>query len=114
MRGAFCVGPQSRLIYAQATRPKRTRQKGETDMETFSRRDTMAGLAAAGVLIPGMAFASDPPIPAATIAARQNAPVVPKKVNRLYNLAPTVKEPNDMQVAPTGELWGLDQVGANK
>jgi hypothetical protein len=83
-------------------------------METFSRRDAMAGLAAAGVLVPGTAFATDPVIPAATIAARQSAPVVSKKVNRLYNLAPTVKEPNDMQFAPTGELWVLDQVDPNK
>jgi len=83
-------------------------------MEDFSRRDAMAAMTAAGVLLSSNAFASDPPIPDATVAARKNAPLVAKKVNRLYNLSPTVKEPNDMQFAPTGELWILDQVDPNK
>src|SRR5258707_8681546 len=83
-------------------------------MEEFSRRDVMAGAAVAAVLFPSQAWAVDPAIAATTIAARQNAPVISKKVNRLYNLAPTVKEPNDMQFAPTGELWILDQVDPNK
>jgi len=42
---------------------------------------------AAGVMIPTAAFATDPVIPEATIAARKGAPVVPKNVNKLYNLA---------------------------
>src|ERR1700761_542881 len=83
-------------------------------MEEFSRRDVMAAMAAAGIVIPGPAFASDPAIPQATMDARKNAPVISKKVNRLYNLAPTVKEPNDMQFGPNGELWILDQVDPNK
>ena len=81
-------------------------------MAGLSRRDLMA--AAAGVMIPSAAFATDPVIPEATIAARKNAPVVPKKVNKLYNLtAGGVKEPNDMQFAPDGKLWVLDQVDPN-
>jgi hypothetical protein len=83
-------------------------------MEKFSRRDVMAGMAAAGVLVPDFAFAADPVIPAATIAARQNAPVVSKKVNKLYNLRPAVQEPNDMQFAANGDLWILDQKDPNK
>lgn len=83
-------------------------------MEEFSRRDAMAGMAAAGVLFSTSAFGANPVIPEATIAARKNAPVIPKKVNRLYNLAPAVKELNDMQFAPSGELWILDQVDPNK
>jgi hypothetical protein len=83
-------------------------------MEKFSRRDVMAGMAAAGVLIPDFAFAADPAIPAATIAARQNAPVVSKKVNKLYNLRPAVQEPNDMQFAANGDLWILDQKDPNR
>src|ERR1700751_5679937 len=83
-------------------------------METFSRREVMAGLAAAGVLIPDIAFATDPAIPEATLDARKNAPVMPKKVNRLYNLKAQVDQPNDMQFAPNGELWILDQKDPNK
>ena len=55
-------------------------------MGEFSRRDAMAGMTAAGVLLPGPAFAADPVIPQATLAARKNAPIIAKKVNRLYNL----------------------------
>jgi hypothetical protein len=83
-------------------------------METFSRRDLLVGISVAGVLIPELAFAADPVIPAATIAARQSAPVVSKKVNKLYNLRPAVPEPNDMQFAPNGDLWILDQKDPNK
>jgi hypothetical protein len=83
-------------------------------MESFSRRDLMAGMAASGVLIPDFAFAADPVIPAATIAARQNAPVISRKVNKLYNLRPAVQEPNDMQFAANGDLWILDQKDPNK
>ena len=83
-------------------------------MEKLSRRDAMAGLAAtASVMVPKNAFAADPVIAPATIAARQNAPVVPKKVNRLYNLKSVIDQPNDMQFAPGGQLWILDQKDPN-
>jgi len=82
-------------------------------MEEFSRRDAMAGMAAAGVLFSTPAFAANPVIPEATIAARKNAPVIPKKVNKLYNLKPGVDQPNDMQFAPNGTLWILDQKDPN-
>jgi outer membrane protein assembly factor BamB len=77
------------------------------------RREMMV-LAAMGALIPEFAFAADPVIPADTIAAHQNAPVVPKKVNKLYNLRPAVTEPNDMQFAANDDLWILDQKDPNK
>src|SRR3984957_6154214 len=81
-------------------------------MAGLSRRDLMG--ADAGGIIPGAAFATDPVIAEATIAARKTAPVIPKKVNRLFNLtAGGVKEPNDMQFAPDGKLWVLDQVDPN-
>jgi len=57
-------------------------------MGDFSRRDVMASAAVAAVMLPSRAFAADPIIPEATMAARKNAPVVPKKVNKLYNLRP--------------------------
>ena len=82
-------------------------------MGEFSRRDVMASAAVAAVMLPGGAFAADPVIPEATIAARKNAPVVPKKVNKLYNLKAQVDQPNDMQFAPNGELWILDQKDPN-
>jgi hypothetical protein len=83
-------------------------------MEEFSRRGVMAGAAAAAVLLPGQTWAADPVIPQATLDARKNAPVIAKKVNRLYNLRPAVDQPNDMQFAPTGELWILDQKDPNR
>jgi hypothetical protein len=81
--------------------------------DIFSRR-TLIGAAGAAALMPELAFADDPVIPAATIAARQNAPVIPKKVNKLFNDSPTIKEPNDLQFAPNGDLLILDQVDPNK
>ena len=76
--------------------------------------NTAAGIAAASAFTAGAAYADDPVIPAETIAARKNAPVIPKTVNKLFNNAPTIKEPNDMQFAPDGNLWLLDQVDPNK
>ena len=85
-------------------------------MQAFSRRDLLAAsaLAVPAALSARAAFAADPVIPDATVAARQAAPVIPRTVNRLYNLAPRISEPNDLQFAPNGELWILDQVDPNK
>lgn len=80
----------------------------------YSRRAVTAGLAAACALPATPAFAADPVIPAATIAARRNAPVIARKVNRLFNLRPQVMEPNDLQFSPDGKLWVLDQKDPNK
>ena len=82
-------------------------------MTSFSRRKIVAGMALSAAL-PRCALADDPVIPAATIAARQNAPVISKKVTKIYNLRPAVMEPNDMQFAPNGDLWILDQKDPNK
>ena len=81
-------------------------------LDAFSRRHVMAGMGACAAVMP--AFAADPEIPAATIAARKNAPIIPKKVNRLYNLKAAIDQPNDMQFAPNGDLWILDQKDPNK
>src|ERR1700744_1071364 len=82
----------------------------------FSRRTMLASAGATGALamMPGLAFAADPVIPPATIAAREGAPVIAKKVNKLFNNSPTIKEPNDMQFDSSGKLWLLDQVDPNK
>jgi hypothetical protein len=77
-------------------------------------------LAQTGIVSGGLAFccggalAADPPIAEATMIARKNAPVVPKKVNRLYNLKASIEQPNDMQFAADGTLWILDQKDPNK
>jgi len=81
--------------------------------DMLSRRRLLVTTGAAA-LVPTSAFAADPVIPAATIAARANAPVVPKKVNRLYNLKAQIDQPNDMQFAANGDLWILDQKDPNK
>jgi hypothetical protein len=42
------------------------------------------------------------------------APLIEKKVNKLWNDAPTIKEPNALQFTPKGTLLILDQVDPNK
>ena len=81
-------------------------------LDAFSRRHVMAGMGACAAVMP--AFAADPEIPAATIAARKAAPIIPKTVNRLYNLKAAIDQPNDMQFAANGDLWILDQKDPNK
>jgi hypothetical protein len=84
-------------------------------MPQLSRRTmlTCSALAAGGALMPRRAFAADPVIPQATIAARKTAPVIAKTVNRLFNTRPAIQQPNDLQFAPNGNLWILDQVDPN-
>jgi hypothetical protein len=74
---------------------------------------TNSGLATCGLLIPDIAFAANPVIPEATIAARGTAPVIAKKVNRLFNTKPAIDQPNDLQFAANGDLWILDQKNPN-
>ena len=52
-------------------------------------------------------------IPAADNDARENLPIVPKRVEKLFR-TPGIKQPNDLQFAPDGNLWILDQVDPNK
>jgi hypothetical protein len=70
----------------------------------FSRRSF---LAATG----GLAFASR--LPAATNEDKQNLAIIPRRVEKLFKTA-SIKEPNDLQFAPDGNLWILDQVDPNK
>src|SRR6185312_8710526 len=42
------------------------------------------------------------------------APLINKKVNKLWNDSPTIKEPNALQFTPKGTLLILDQVDPNK
>ena len=45
--------------------------------------------------------------------ADTGAPVIAKRVDKLFKI-PGCKEPNDLQFAPDGTLWVLDQVDPNK
>lgn len=78
-----------------------------------SRRQLLA-TGAACALLPAEAFAANPVIPEATIAARKSAPVIAKTVNKLFNTKPGIDQPNDLQFAANGELWILDQKDPNK
>ena len=78
-----------------------------------SRRQLLA-TGAACALLPAEAFAANPVIPEATIAARTNAPVIAKTVNRLFNTKPAIDQPKDLQFAANGDLWILDQKNPNK
>jgi streptogramin lyase len=51
---------------------------------------------------------------AATSAELANLTVIEKKVVKVFNVAPTIKEPNALQFAPDGKLWIVDQVDPNK
>jgi streptogramin lyase len=44
---------------------------------------------------------------------KANLPIVPKRVTKKFKL-PQIREPNDLQFAPDGSLWVLDQVDPNK
>jgi hypothetical protein len=37
-------------------------------------------------------------------------PIIKKTVVKLFNTRPAIREPNDMEFAPNGDLWILDQV----
>lgn len=68
-------------------------------------------LAAAGAMaaFPHAALAALP-----TAEEKANLPIIPRKVVKMFNKAPRLKEPNALQFAPDGNLWVLDQVDANK
>lgn len=53
-------------------------------------------------------------IPEEKVAEMNAAPVIPKKLNKLFNNSPIIKEPNAMQFTPAGTLLILDQVDPNK
>ena len=50
---------------------------------------------------------------AAANGGRDDLPIVPKRVEKVFK-SPSIKEPNDLQFAPDGNLWILDQVDPNK
>jgi streptogramin lyase len=52
-------------------------------------------------------------IPAADNDARENLPIIPKRVEKRFRTR-GIRQPNDLQFAPDGNLWILDQVDPNK
>jgi hypothetical protein len=53
-------------------------------------------------------------IPASKVQEMNDAPIIQKTVNRLFNDSPTIKEPNALQFTSSGTLLILDQVDPNK
>jgi hypothetical protein len=53
-------------------------------------------------------------IPEAKVMEMNDAPLIKKVVNRVFNDSPTIKEPNGLQFTPSGTLLILDQVDPNK
>src|SRR5688500_1998196 len=53
-------------------------------------------------------------IPDAKVAEMNAAPLIHKKLTRLYSVLPTIREPNAMQFTPQGTLLILDQADPNK
>ena len=69
----------------------------------FSRRSFLMSAATLAVASPAAAADDD----------KEKLPVIPKRVEKLFK-TPGIKEPNDLQFAPDGNLWILDQVDPNK
>ena len=93
-------------------------------VQNFDRRTMCAAMGALAVAAPARA-GSEPSfdiskptegvvIPPEKVAEMNAAPLIPKKVNKLFNNSPTIKEPNAMQFTPAGTLLILDQVDPNK
>ena len=59
------------------------------------------------------AFAVASGLAAATNSEKEALPVIAKRVQKRFK-NPAIKEPNDLQFAPDGSLWILDQVDPNK
>jgi hypothetical protein len=53
-------------------------------------------------------------IPPEKVQEMNDAPLIQKTVNKVFNDSPTIKEPNALQFTPTGTLLILDQVDPNK
>jgi len=93
--------------------------------EDFTRRRLLAGGIA--LVLAGRARAADVEpvfddnkpttgavIPNSKVAEMNAAPLIPKKLTKLYSVQPTIKEPNAMQFTPAGTLLILDQEDPNK
>ena len=93
--------------------------------EDFTRRELLA--AAIALVFAGRARAADVEpvfddskpttgvvIPDSKVAEMNAAPLIPKKLTKLYSVQPAIREPNAMQFTPAGTLLILDQADPNK
>ena len=53
-------------------------------------------------------------IPDAKVAEMNAAPLIHRKLTKLYSVLPTIREPNAMQFTPQGTLLILDQSDPNR
>ena len=74
---------------------------------------TLAGLLSRRSFLISSGALATAGMPAASGDATDNLPIVPKRVEKVFKI-PAIKEPNDLQFAPDGNLWILDQVDPNK
>jgi hypothetical protein len=93
--------------------------------QNFTRRGMLTTVGALALIPPVWAAASEPAfddskptkdvvIPEAKVAEMNAAPLIPKKLTKLYSVQPTIREPNAMQFTPQGTLLILDQADPNK
>jgi hypothetical protein len=93
--------------------------------DDFTRRGLLAAAGALALVRPSRAadampvFDDSKPtkgvvIPEAKVAEMNAAPLIPKKLTKLYSVQPTIKEPNALQFTPAGTLLILDQADPNK
>ena len=91
----------------------------------FTRREMLTTVGALAMIPPVWAAGSeqvfddskptkDVVIPEAKVAEMNAAPLISKKLTKLYSVQPTIREPNAMQFTPQGTLLILDQADPNK
>jgi sugar lactone lactonase YvrE len=93
--------------------------------DEFTRRGLLATAGALALARPSFAADAQPVfddskptkdvvIPDSKVAEMNAAPLIPKKLTKLYSVQPTIKEPNAMQFTPAGTLLILDQSDPNR
>jgi hypothetical protein len=95
-------------------------------LNDMTRRSLLASAGALAMTSPSLATGDAGPsfdpakptngtvIPPEKVAEMNAAPVIKKTLHKLWNDAPTIKEPNALQFMPAGTLLILDQVDPNK
>src|SRR5450631_2647325 len=115
-------------VYANVNGARVNKQEsGRVLMQnSFTRRGLLATAGALALTAPVRAAANEPvfddsqPTRGVAIPSVQHmdemasAPLIQKKVNKLWNDSPTIKEPNALQFTAKGTLLILDQVDPNK
>jgi hypothetical protein len=94
--------------------------------DDYTRRGLLATVGALALISPAAVADSATPtfdlskptegvtIPPEKVQEMNDAPLIKKTVNKVFNDSPAIKEPNALQFTPTGTLLILDQVDPNK